>query len=1093
MKGGVIQLLIFSVLHVLGTTITRAELLPGDLLVSSYYNEVVLRFGSDGSFIETFADEDSGLNYPTGIALGSDGAIYVSNYGGNNIQRYTSDANASYFAIYGGIERPRGIAFFPDGRLIVSNYILNEILSYGADGSRLGALVQEDRYLSYPYALVIGPGGDIFVTSATGNAVYRYDGTDGSYKGEFASGGGLNKATGLAFGTNGDLFVCSEYSSQVLRYDGVTGEFIGVFVSSDDLYRPVALAFGHDGDLFVTTGATIRRFDGVSGSFKGDFASGSATCSDILFITDPADQKIITLRSGAHGQILEANYGGDYVSNHARGAAFPLARVQPAPGYKHVGWSATLPGVALSDFEATAVYQALPLFDVTFRPGAHGSIVGADGSGRFVQTVEEGLSAAAPDVVADSGWTFIGWDVSIDEITENLDAIAEYQLAALVPKGSGTQSDPFRIESRGQFDEFCSDTRYWEAGVYTRLDVDLNLSDTVYEQAPIAPDLQTTDDFQGIPFSGVFDGNGRTIRNLTIDSLKLRRDYLGLFGLMQGAGAQILNLTLEGGKVSGGYESRYLGGLCGYNDTGLIESCYSGVEIEVDEFYSYWLGGLCGINEYGTIRDCGATGRVSTKSACEWLGGLCGGNSYGTIERCFATGDVSTLNGWMLAGLAGISYGGDILESYSTGNVSGGRITRGGGFVASSANDTIRACYSTGSVTVNEDSSWIGGFMGINTESSVVNCYATGLVSTSSDDQVGAFVGRNIRGDIQSSFWNRGTAGRSTGAGYTTPWPSLSSLRDLTSAQMFEMVHFYNVGWDFFGESQNGDDDRWIMGDRPLLRWSQSGEPDRYVLLLHPGANGDIVGANAGDDYIIALSPEQSVPSISALPDDGYYFTSWNPTLPSNLSGNLEATALFKMPIAVPLEATVNVSDSLNVQTGLLEQEVMITNDSTTATLSDYVVTISDMPQGTEVYNANDLSERDFPKLHFTRLLPPGESFTFVIEYYQPMRNTNFTPVITVELGDRLVVETPSGEPTEIAPTLTFDDGRRLLEFPTTPGNEYLIQYSPDMNTWTTVLPSLRGVATSIQWIDSGPPKTFPHPDDTIQRFYRIYESEPVE
>jgi len=63
---------------------------------------------------------------------------------------------------------------------------------------------------------------------------------------------------------------------------------------------------------------------------------------------------------------------------------------------------------------------------------------------------------------------------------------------ALALDGLGTQEEPWRIQSLGDFDEFVGNANYWDD--YTRLEVDVNLVGRVYDRAVI------------YSFSGVFDG-----------------------------------------------------------------------------------------------------------------------------------------------------------------------------------------------------------------------------------------------------------------------------------------------------------------------------------------------------------------------------------------------------------------------------------------------------------------------------------------------------------------------------------------------------------------------------------------------------------
>ena len=145
--------------------------------------------------------------------------------------------------------------------------------------------------------------------------------------------------------------------------------------------------------------------------------------------------------------------------------------------------------------------------------------------------------------------------------------------AAVLP-GSGTQQDPWRIESLADFDEFAADANYW-AG-YTRMETDVNLVGRIYSTAVIAPDTDNFNwEFDGTAFTGVFDGNDHKLINLTIDDGGAGNDYLGLFGCIKDG--EVRNLGLEGGSVSGDVS---VGGLVGANGDwphpgGAITNCYS--------------------------------------------------------------------------------------------------------------------------------------------------------------------------------------------------------------------------------------------------------------------------------------------------------------------------------------------------------------------------------------------------------------------------------------------------------------------------------------------------------------------------------------
>ena len=202
--------------------------------------------------------------------------------------------------------------------------------------------------------------------------------------------------------------------------------------------------------------------------------------------------------------------------------------------------------------------------------------------------------------------------------------------------GSGTQQDPYRIESLADFDEFAADANYWDD--YTRLETDVNLAGRTYTTAVIAPDTNNSNyyDFDGTAFTGVFDGNDHKLINLTVDDGPAGNDYLGLFGCI-GEDGEVRNLGLEGGSVSG---RAFVGGLMGANgdllgDGGSITNCYSTGSVSG---YRY-VGGLVGENYLGIVSNCYSTGETIGDDD---VGGLVGGNFGGSVSNCFWDTDTQT-------------------------------------------------------------------------------------------------------------------------------------------------------------------------------------------------------------------------------------------------------------------------------------------------------------------------------------------------------------------------------------------------------------------------------------------------------------------
>ena len=230
------------------------------------------------------------------------------------------------------------------------------------------------------------------------------------------------------------------------------------------------------------------------------------------------------------------------------------------------------------------------------------------------------------------------------------------------------------------------------------------------------------------PYTGTFDGNGKTITGLTVTG---SNDYTGLFGRI-GEDGTVKNVKLTDVEVTGG---NIVGGVAGQND-GTVENC--SVDGTVTGTGLTDTGGIVGIN-YGKISGCKAEGTVTGSVN---VGGIAGngapnydtgtGNLIGsTIEGCYSTAAVS-----------GSSFVGGVVGNLGM-------------------NSSLMACYSTGNVTatITSGEANAGGVVGANTQGTVTGCYhAKGTVSGQADN-VGGIVGVNSNsGQTTACYWSSNPA-----------------------------------------------------------------------------------------------------------------------------------------------------------------------------------------------------------------------------------------------------------------------------------------------------------------------------------------------
>lgn len=236
-----------------------------------------------------------------------------------------------------------------------------------------------------------------------------------------------------------------------------------------------------------------------------------------------------------------------------------------------------------------------------------------------------------------------------------------------------------------------------------------------------------------LPFTGAFDGQGHSIRNISIN----RTDsyYAGLFSMVAG-NARVKDLSLKNASITG---VNYVGGITGYNLANLQNVQVSGRIVG-----RTYTGGIAGYNR-SLIQLSSFTGNLN--ASANYSGGLVGYNYYsGTIKESFASAQIS--GGNYVGGLVGTNHG------------------------------VIADCYTLGSVA----GSYVGGLVG-NLVGTIDRSYAaTRIMGTTS---LAGFVAVHS-GQVTDSYWNMESA--------RTPLDNSTAV-GVKSNEMVHGATFMN--WDF--------------------------------------------------------------------------------------------------------------------------------------------------------------------------------------------------------------------------------------------------------------------------------------------------------
>lgn len=638
-----------------------------------------------------------------------------------HVLKYESENNGSVIVVEGGgqltIEDSNtsnlSHRFNPNGKLwVLDDASGTETVTGGVitGGTGYPFHLSSGTVIYYGGGVYIAPGGQLTMTggniigcSATYGGGVHIDGESGKFSmsgGSIAgcvasnSGGGVRASGTFKMSGNAVIRSCTAESATQFVFGG------GVYVNSSSSFEMSDTAIikgcqaisnssysSNGGGVYVSSSssfvmsekAQIEDCKAISNSFKSSNGGGVflANGTSLTLSGNAVIQNCTATNSVNSGEAYGGGVRAFYVREITLEGSASIAGCAAANGSGLYITGSTTPGYGILYANGGSVDGDVVLGDTTEGPCT------ITGSGRTLfngkvtvtpgSTIESGIfngevinngtitggvfNSTVSNNGTITGGVFTGTVFNNGTITGNPDLIT----------GSGTKNDPYQIgtaEGLKWFRDKVNNAKnaannIEDTKICAELTKDIDLSGEAWAPIGIGDSF-----YAGTPsYSGIFDGKGHTIKNLSIDNSSAQ--YVGLFGYVDGG--TIRNLTVSG-SVKG---SGHTGGIAGGAEGGTFENCANQCEVQGGT-----TGGIIGFaSELGTliVRDCYNVGRITTTTGYS-VGGIIGqcNNDFGTIRNCYNAGTVT-----------GTASVGAIIGIYSSDKISNcyyleGSVTRAG-------------------------------------------------------------------------------------------------------------------------------------------------------------------------------------------------------------------------------------------------------------------------------------------------------------------------------------------------------------------------------------------------------------------------------
>ncbi len=268
------------------------------------------------AFVSNFA---TNFTAPTGIAIDSNGDIYVVDSGSSQVKKF--DSNGKLLLSWGSLGSGNGRLLHPHGIFVGTKYVFvadtgnaridifdkdngNFIYSWGSYGNNEGMF-------HTPVGLAADSQEDILVADSGRNTIQEFN-TQFTFMNEFKSlltdNGNFTATSGIAVDSKGNIYVSSP-DDKILEFSSI-GNFVNFFGSQGSeegrFNNPTALAIDSNGNFYVadTWNHRIQKFDpygnfvlswGIEGTSAGQFEEPVGLAidqSDNIYVVDKKNGNI---------------------------------------------------------------------------------------------------------------------------------------------------------------------------------------------------------------------------------------------------------------------------------------------------------------------------------------------------------------------------------------------------------------------------------------------------------------------------------------------------------------------------------------------------------------------------------------------------------------------------------------------------------------------------------------------------------------------------------------------------------------------------------------------------------------------------------
>ena len=191
----------------------------------------------------------SGLNAPQGVAVDSQGNVYIADSSNNAIKKWTASTQQVTTLAFFGLNNPTGVAVDSQGNVYIADEKNLAIKEWSAATGQVTPLVWSG--LGSPFGVAVDGQGNVYFSDASHNAIKEW--VAATQRVTTLVSSGLNAPLGVAVDAQGNVYFADAKNNAIKEWTAANKQ-VSTLVSSG-LNNPCGVAVDGDGNVyFADTG-----------------------------------------------------------------------------------------------------------------------------------------------------------------------------------------------------------------------------------------------------------------------------------------------------------------------------------------------------------------------------------------------------------------------------------------------------------------------------------------------------------------------------------------------------------------------------------------------------------------------------------------------------------------------------------------------------------------------------------------------------------------------------------------------------------------------------------------------------------------------